>query len=256
MTGGIVPRLAVVAAAFSDDFREALKLAQAAGFGALQFEPRIGNLDLTTVSQSARRELRSILRAADLDIVGLRFDMGNKGLGPGADIDAALDRIEKVLATAAAMQCPLVSVELGPKPADEALVELGRRADRHGVTIAFRSDLAGFDSLDHAAKIGDCPWFGIDLDPVAMLKDEWTPTEIFSRLGRFIRHVRARDAILGSERRTKAAVLGTGSVDWQMLLANLDAAGYHGWITVDPVNMPNRAAASRMGISVLRSLPL
>jgi sugar phosphate isomerase/epimerase len=196
--------------------------------------------------------LRSILRAADLDIVGLRFDLGNKGLGPGADIDAALDRIEKVLATAAAMQCPQVCVELGPKPADEALVELGRRDDRHGVTIAFRSDLAGFDSLDHAAKIGDCPWFGIDLDPVAMIKDDWTPTEIFSRLGPFIRHVRGRDAILGSERRTKPAVIGSGSVDWQLLLANLDAAGYQGWITVDPVDMPNRAGAARAGLANLR----
>ena len=253
MSGGILPRIAVVAAAFGSDFRSVVKLAQAAGFAGLQLEAHIGSLDLTSLSQSARKELRSILRDANLEIVGLSHDVGNKGLAPEADIDAALDRIEKVISTAAAMQCPLVCLEIGPMPADEALVELGRRADRHGVMLAFRSELAGFESLQHAAKIGDCPWFGIDLDPVGMLKDDWTISEIFSRIGPIIRHVRGRDAIVGSEKRTKPTVIGSGSVDWPEMLANLDAAGFQGWITIDPVDLANRVGAARAGLGAIRS---
>ena len=266
---------------------------------------RLGDLDLTQLSQSGRRELRSVLGSSDLDLASLRLDLGAKGLGPGADIDAALDRIEKVLAAAAGLQCSLVCIALGPLPSpprmekshpaisprqagaiiidmpplaipaprvtnlhdipaqvdptfaatvDGALAELGRRADRHGVTLAFRSELAGFDALDHALRSAACPWFGIDLDPVAMLGDDWSSEEIFSNLGGMIRHVRGRDAVLGAERRTKAAAIGQGSVDWPRLFADLDDAGCHGWVTLDPIDLPNRRAAAVAGLASLRNL--
>ena len=182
MSDSKLPRPAVVAAALSEDFRAAAKLAREAGFAAIQLGQRLGGLDLLSLSQSGRRELRSILRAEALELVGLRLDLGGKGLGPGADIDAALDGIEKLLAAAVGLQSPLVCVDLGAVPTettaaatlDAALAELGRRADRHGVVVAFRSELAGFAAIDRALKSAACPWFGIDLDPVAMLIDEWS----------------------------------------------------------------------------------
>ena len=257
-------RLAVVAAAIDDDFRVAVKLARAAGFAGLQLDARLGSLDLTTLSQSGRRELRSILRAGELDFSSLRLDLGGKGLGPGADIDAALDHIETMLQTAAGFQCPLVCVELGPLPAekkdsqnlDAALSELGRRAERHGVAVAFGSELAGFGTLDRALREIPCPWFGIDLDPIAILRDEWSNSEIFSRLGQLIRHVRGRDAIVGADRRTKPMPVGHGSVDWRQLLSDLDSVGYQGWITLDPLDLPNRRAAAAAGAVALRGYNL
>jgi sugar phosphate isomerase/epimerase len=165
-----------------------------------------------------------------------------------------------VLAVAAGLQCPLVCVDLGAVPTempaaatvDGALCELGRRADRHGVMIALRSELAGFAALDRAMKLAACPWFGVDLDPVAMLIDEWSADEIFSRIGGSIRHVRGRDAIVGADRRTKAAAMGSGSVDWRRLLGGLEGAGYRGWITIDPVDLPNRGTAAKAGLAALK----
>src|SRR5688572_22082139 len=52
---------------------------------------------------------------------------------------------------------------------DAALAELGRRADRYSVLLAFRSDLASFAALERALRAAGCPWFGIDLDPVSVL---------------------------------------------------------------------------------------
>jgi sugar phosphate isomerase/epimerase len=257
-----LPRPAVVAAALSEDFRAAVKLARAAGFAAVQMGPRLGGLDLLTLSQSDKRELRAILRVEALEMVGLRLDLGGKGLGPGADIDAALDGIEKVLVAAAGLQCPLVCVDLGAVPTettaaatlDAALFELGRRADRHGVVVAFRSELAAFAAIDRAMKSVACPWFGIDLDPVAMLIDEWSEDEIFSRIGGLIRHVRGRDAVAGADRRIKPAAMGTGSVDWRRLVAGLEGAGFRGWITIDPMDLSNRSAAAVAGLAQLRSV--
>jgi sugar phosphate isomerase/epimerase len=251
-----IARIGVVASAFGEDIRASARGARLAGFSGLQLDSRMGDLDLISLSQSGRRELLSILRGSEQELVALQVDLGAKGLGSGADIDSALDRIEKVLVAAAGLQCRMVCVDLGPPPVEMGMLELARRADRHGVAIAFRSELCGFAELEKGTKTGDCPWFFIDLDPVAMLKDAWEPDEIFSRIGSKIGHVRGRDAILGAEKRTKTAVMGKGSVEWVELLARLDAAGYHGWITVDPVELPQRSAAALAGAKGLRLLRL
>ena len=166
-----------------------------------------------------------------------------------------------MLVAAAGLQCPLVCVDLGTVPTettaagilDAALFELGRRADRHGVVVAFRSELAAFAAIDRAMKSVACPWFGIDLDPVAMLIDEWNEDEIFSRIGGLIRHVRGRDAIAGADRRAKPVAIGNGSVDWRRLFGGLEGAGYRGWITIDSMDLPNRSAAAVAGLAELRS---
>lgn len=126
---------------------------------------------------------------------------------------------------------------------DGALSELGRRADRYSVTVAIRTELASFAALERALRQAHCPWFGVDLDPVSLLRDAWDVDEIFSRLGSEIRHTRARDAIVGSDRRTKPAVVGQGSVNWSQLFSNLEGAGYVSWITIDPTELLDRPSA-------------
>ena len=127
---------------------------------------------------------------------------------------------------------------------DDALREIGRRADRYNVMVALRSDLSSYAAVERAIRAADCPWIGLDFDPSLALRDDWTLDEIFSRLGSCIRHVRARDAIAGTDRRTRPAVVGQGSVDWGAVVGNLDSADYRGWITVDPTDLVNRSASA------------
>jgi|GEM_PF-924180 len=141
---------------------------------------------------------------------------------------------------------------------DAALKELAARADRNGVMLALRSDLANFAALDRAMSATDCPWFGIDLDPVALLQDDWPADEVFSRLGSRIRHVRARDAQAGgqsgSQRRTRPVAIGRGATEWNRLLAQLADCGYHGWLTVDSTELANRQAAAVAAAEYLKPL--
>jgi len=139
---------------------------------------------------------------------------------------------------------------------DGALIELGRRADRYRVTVALRSDLSGFPALERAILAAGCPWFGIDLDPVAMLGDEWDMDEIFSRMGSLVRHVRGRDAIKGQGGRTQPTIIGKGSVPWEDLLQRLDEAGYSGPVTIDPMELPDRAGAAIAGANHLRNFSI
>jgi sugar phosphate isomerase/epimerase len=133
---------------------------------------------------------------------------------------------------------------------DSAMFELGRRADRYGVTLAFRTDLASFAAIQRALAAAACPWFGLDLDPAAVLRDAWSTDEVFSRLGPLIRHVRARDA-LAAGARTRPAIVGQGNVNWDELFTALDDTGYRGWITTDPIELPERATAATLALTHL-----
>lgn len=292
--------MGVVGAALSGDAREAARAARATGFAGVLFDAFSAGLDLTTLSQTGRREFRHVLSSADQQLIGLRVDVGPKGFGPGADIDRLLSQFQKVMEAAKGLAAPLVCVETGPLPeppatdkpkpkvtqeqaglillpdpvttppppesrpvprpdpahishVDTALTELGARADRIGVTLALRSELSSYAALDRAMQSARCPWFGIDLDPVAMLRDAWQADEILSRLGALIRHLRGRDAVVGTDRRTQPAVIGHGSTQWGELLANLDSSGYRGWITVDPMELSDRMAGAVAGAKHLRS---
>lgn len=134
---------------------------------------------------------------------------------------------------------------------DSAMIELGRRADRYGVTLAFRSDLASYAAIERVLTAAACPWFGLDLDPAAILRDPWSTDEVFSRFGPLIRHVRARDA-LASGTRTRPAIVGQGNVNWEQLLSALDDTSYRGWITIDPLELPDRPTAATLALSHLR----
>jgi sugar phosphate isomerase/epimerase len=295
-------RIACVAVALDRDIRASAKIARSSGFSGLQFDPTLGTTDLLALSDSGRREILSILRGSDLQLVGLRTDVGGKGFRPGADIDAVLDQLKKVLESAARFQSSLVCVDLGslPEPAempkaapaispdlagaiiiditgaapaasapaepprpldapfaaavDGALVELGRFADRLGVAVAFGSDLASFAAIHRALRSVACPWFGLNFDPAAALGDGWPLDEIFSRLAGQIHHVRARDALLGTDHRTRPVVIGSGSVKWDEMAGHLEAAGYSGWISVDPIGLADARAGAVEGAGMLKRL--
>ena len=287
--------MAVYAAALSNDPRAAPLRAREAGFTGLLYDAYSGVLKIPELSATGRREFRHVLSAQDQRLVGLRWDAGAAGFGPGADVDHAIARLDQVMEAAAGLLSPLVCVEIGPLPeppptpkpkpnvsaeqaglillptaadvaaarapaapepahrppdpsfvsqADGALAELGRRADRYSCTVAFRSELASFAALERALHQARCPWFGVDLDPVSILRDEWDVDEVFSRLGPLVRHVRVHDAVRGADRRTKPAPVGRGSVNWEQLLSNLEGAGYASWLTVDPTELPDRGSAA------------
>jgi sugar phosphate isomerase/epimerase len=135
---------------------------------------------------------------------------------------------------------------------DAAMFEMGVIADRCNVTVALHSDLSSFAALERSLQAARCPWFGVNLDPVSILRDSWDCDQVFAQLGHLIRHVRARDAVVGTDRRTKPASVGRGDSKWDHLLANLQGADYHSWITFDPTELADRAVAAVAGLKYLR----
>ena len=52
----------------------------------------------------------------------------------------------------------------------------------------------------------------------------------------------------------RTMAVGKGDTEWEKFLADLDASGYAGWITLDPLELPDRPAAASAGLEHLRSL--
>jgi sugar phosphate isomerase/epimerase len=135
-----------------------------------------------------------------------------------------------------------------------AMAALGEIADRYGVMLALAGSLSPLASLAAVLRDVPCPWFGVDFDTSALLRDEWTPDELFDSVGPLIRHVRARDAVAGEGGRSKPALLGRGDVQWRTTLELLDAAGYHAAMTIDPTDLPDPAAAAVAGLKQLKAV--
>jgi sugar phosphate isomerase/epimerase len=291
--------LAVFAPAVAADLKAAPRASRTMGFGGLQLPLTWGGVDLSKLGGTGQRDVRQLLSAHEQQLVAISVDLGNKGVGPGADVDRLLARLTDALQAARGLLAGVVCVDLGPLPqpkaddkpvpkvsaelaglillpspsavappppsvrettdptffsqVDAALIEFGRLADRLSVPVALRSDLSTLAALERALRAADCPWFGVDLDPVALLRDDWDLDEAFGRLGTSVRHLRARDAIGGQGGRTKPAAVGRGDTVWPDLLARLDDAGYHGPVTVDPTELPDRAAAAAAALGVLRA---
>jgi sugar phosphate isomerase/epimerase len=135
---------------------------------------------------------------------------------------------------------------------DAAMLEMGVLADRFSITVAIHSDLSSFAAIERALDAARCPWFGVNLDPAAVLRDRWDLDEVFVHVGHLIRHVRARDAVAGADRRTKPASVGRGDTKWDHLLSNLEGSNYHGWLTFDPTELADRPAAAIAGLKYLK----
>lgn len=125
--------------------------------------------------------------------------------------------------------------------AESALREVGVMAERYSLIIAHSSELSSFASLQRAIAQAACPWFGVDLDPVSVLRDRWDLEHVLDAVGALVRHVRGRDAITGSDKRTQPAAMGRGSTNWKEMLVLLSEGGYGGWITVDTMDLQDRA---------------
>jgi sugar phosphate isomerase/epimerase len=278
------PRQAVIAARqggfdglLFDAFGVGLNIADLSGTGRREFRHVLSAQDRQLVGLRVDVGIKGFGPGADVDRLLSQFD---KVLDAAADLGAPLvvaeigplpepppdappkpaitsDQAGLILLPSLAPQ-PTPAAPAQPLDAvfaaavDSGLAELGARADRRSVIVALRSELSSLAALDRVLTSVRCPWFGVDLDPASVLRDSWDLDETFSRLGPQVRHVRGRDAVRGADRRTKPAVIGRGDTAWDHLLSNLDGTDYHGWLTFDPTDLPDRPAAAVSGLKYLR----
>src|SRR5687768_15242217 len=108
--------VSVVASAVAGDLKSAPRAARSMGFGGLQLPLVWGDLDLSKLSASGHRDVRQILAAHEQQFVAIDVDLGTAGLGPRADVDRQLSRLDYAMRAARGLGAGVVTVDLGDLP--------------------------------------------------------------------------------------------------------------------------------------------
>lgn len=214
----------------------------------------IGDLAPHRLSETGRREVRHILRTAELALAAVSLPT-RRPFDTTDQLDDRLRRAEAAFALAFELGTDVVLARVGPVPPEEdaarrdvfraAVRELGARAEFRGVRLAIETGTEpGATLRDFLAPLG-IPSIAASIDPAALLAAGIDPVVAARELGEWVAHAYANDAT-GTTRVAAPNPRGfgfpPGALDWEEYLGALEEIGYHSFLTVWPP--PGRTAAA------------
>jgi sugar phosphate isomerase/epimerase len=221
-----------------------------------------GDLAPRQLSQSGRREFRTLLRVHNLELSALGCPLRH-GLDVAEDQEPRLEHVRAVMTLAYDLGPRVVVVEAGQVPQKEeepragllreALTALGRHGDRTGTSLALETGLEAGHVLAAYLASFDTGALTANLDPANLLVNGFDPIESARALTGRIAHSHARDARKGSASRAAVEVpLGHGDIDWLSYLETLEEIEYRGWLAIERESGNNRLADVAAGVAFLR----
>lgn len=254
-------KIGVCLDSFALPLRQALQRAATMGVSGVQFSA-VGDLTPQRLSETGRRELRTLLRGFNLQLTALTCPL-RYGIDTLENHEARVEHIRQTMSLAFDLGPRLVVVAL-PKILDDAaapravtmrnaLLELGRHGDRVGASVALE---IGFDSgekvRDYLNSL-ESGCLGVHYDPVNLLLHDFDPIQNLLPLCGKILHTQARDARLATVSRTAAEVpVGAGDINWLAYMGTLTALEYEGWVVVKREIGEQRLADVEAGVKFLR----
>jgi L-ribulose-5-phosphate 3-epimerase len=259
--------------------RAALPEAARLGIAGVQIEAA-GALEPTQLGDSARREIRTLLRSFNLEPAAVNCPM-RRGLDAFEHQQARIEYAVRAMQFAADIGSRIVILPFpklpeaakeeeseGPKPflffkgpppkgdtLRETLTALARSADQFGITLALEA------GLDPAAKVAD--YLGgfetgalqVNFDPANFFIHGHDPVASLLALNGRIPHTHARDALRTSAASGPEEVpLGAGDIDWLSYVGTLAAVDYRGYLTVERTQGDRRPVEVAAGVKFLRKL--
>ncbi len=242
-------------------FRKALDEAARLGAAGVQFDA-VGDLSPEQLSDSARRELRTLLRARGLELAALGCPL-RRGLDEAEGQEARLEFVREVMALAFEMGPRLVLIAAGQVPEKpdtpeavrlrESLGDLSRYGDRCGTRLALETGLEGGETLAAYLAGYETGMLGANLVPGNLLLHGFDPMAAVRHLAGRILYVTAKDGRKGGvSRAAREVALGAGDIDWLGLLGALEGAEYRGWMAVVRDEGERRLADVRDGVAFLK----
>ena len=256
-------KLAVRLESLDLPLRKALSEASRLGVVGVQIDA-VGDLAPSRLSDSGRREFRSLLRSYNLELTALGCPL-RRGLDSAEDQQQRLEHVRQVMSLSFELGPRLTVVSAGqvPEAPDtpeanrlrESLLDLGRHGDRTGTTLALETGQETGAALAAYLATFDTGSLGANLDPANLLLNRFDPMAAVEELRGWIRHVHARDGRKGSASRAGREVpVGAGDIDWLSFLEALEHAEYRGWVAVEREEGNDRLADVESGVAFLRRL--
>jgi len=243
--------------------RKAIDEAARMGAAGVQFDA-VGELSPKELSDSARRELRTLLRARGLELAALGCPL-RRGLDVAEDQQPRLDFVREVMSLAFEMGPRLVLVAAGQAPDTpdepramllrESLLDLARHGDRVGTRVALETGLENGAALAAYLATYESAMLGANLVPGNLLLHGFNPVAAVRELVGRVLYVTARDGRKASvSRASREVALGAGDIDWLAYLEALEETEYRGWIAVVRDGGERKLADVQEGVAFLKRL--
>ena len=221
-----------------------------------------GDLAPHRLGETARRELKHLLRSTELALVAMVLPT-RRPLDSTDQLDERIRRADATFALAHELGTPLVLVRAGAAPAkdDEPRLELfttairllAARADHRGARLALETGSEPVLRLNEFLTEEANPFLGASLDPAGLLLAGLDPIEAARQFGPRLLHAYASDAV-GRARTLVSNPRGSGfpsgALDWEEYVGALEEIGYRGFLTVRPD--PGRDPAAQFAQIVSR----
>jgi sugar phosphate isomerase/epimerase len=223
-----------------------------------------GDFSPRNLSQTGRREFRHLLRSHNLELTALGCPL-RRGLDTAVDQEERIEHVRKVMSLSFDLGPRVTIVQAGQVPEKpdspgarlltEALLALGHYGDRTGTVLALDTGLESGEVLSLFLGQFDTGGLGANLDPGHLLGNGFDPYGSARALGRYVKHVQARDVRQASASRSAQEVaLGNGDIEWMQFLSVLEEIEYRDWLTVARDGGDNRQADVAASVAFLRRL--
>jgi sugar phosphate isomerase/epimerase len=222
----------------------------------------IGDVAPHRLGDTGRREVRHILRTVEMSLIGLALPT-RRPFDTTDQLDERLRRADAAFAMAYELGTKTVLTRAGAIPPAEddsrlqiftnTLLELGRRAEHHGVKLALETGADSGEKLKAFLDTLASPGLAASIDPGSILQAGIDPIATVRELASWVVHAYAKDAT-GSRGVSAINPRGfgfpPGALDWEEYLGALEEIGYRAFLTVWPV--PGRPAADQFTAVVER----
>ncbi|MCX7701825.1 MAG: sugar phosphate isomerase/epimerase [Gemmataceae bacterium] len=273
-------KLGVVIEATDSSLRAVLSQAARIGAAGVQLEAA-GELSPDRLTQTGRRDIRTLLRSLGLELTALLCPL-RRGLDVAADLQPRIERVKKVMSLGEDLGSRITVVDLPPIPPEserpttpmqvsaggiilgaapvqdpaatlrESLRDLAAYGDRIGVTLALNAGSDSPEKLVEYLNRFDTGALQVNYDPANFLSHGHDPLQALAKLAGRIVHVHAREVRRNAAGQPVEVPLGAGDIDWMTLMAVLDSTGYRGWVVVKRTESHQRLTDLQNGLDLLR----
>jgi L-ribulose-5-phosphate 3-epimerase len=256
-------KIGVVLESMQLPLRSGLPRAARMGAAGVQVDA-VGELSPERLTDTARRELKNLLRTYAQDLTALNCPL-RRGLDVAENQQPRLEYIRRAMALSFELGPRLLIAPLPKLPGEneperarllrEALLDLGRHGDRVGSVLALE---VGMDEPQAVAAYLDTFDVGslkVNYDPANLLVNGFDPLAGIIPLHRRIAHTHARDARRSTvSRGVQEVALGDGDIDWLRYVASLAAVEYRGWMTIERESGEDRLGDVERGVGFLKRM--
>jgi len=268
-------RLGLVAESTGLPVRPAMAEAAKLGVQGIQFDTT-GPLAPDALGDTARRELRTLLKSFSLDLAAVNCPL-RSSLDTFDRQHQRIDAVRQAMSFASDLGCrklivPMPAIPPEPPPSTEpksaftfgtapppavtlreTITAIAAHGDRIGVTVCLDVGLDPAEKTRDYLATFDTGSLAVCFDPANFLVNGHDPLKSLTALAKQLGHVHARDARRVSAGSGPQEVpLGTGDVDWMTFCVSLEVQEFGGFVCVERTTGDNRLADLATAVRLLR----